>query len=79
MLQPLSPGRDAAAPDSTRRGSGVPPGARTVLVVEDEPALRHFVRRALEGAGYAVVEAADGGPRSTSSPRRPRRSCSPTC
>ncbi|GMV22771.1 MAG: DNA-binding response regulator [Acidimicrobiia bacterium] len=32
-----------------------------VLVVEDEPAIARQLRHALEGAGYAVDEAADGG------------------
>jgi CheY-like chemotaxis protein len=34
--------------------------ARPVLVVEDDPDIRAVVRDALEGAGYAVLEAADG-------------------
>jgi two-component system cell cycle sensor histidine kinase/response regulator CckA len=39
----------------------VPGGAgRTVLLVEDEDSLRRAVRRMLEGAGFAVVEASDG-------------------
>lgn len=32
----------------------------TVLVVDDEKGLRAVIRRALEGRGYRVVEAADG-------------------
>ncbi len=32
----------------------------TVLVVEDEPALRHLVRRIIQGYGYAVIEAKSG-------------------
>jgi signal transduction histidine kinase len=36
------------------------PGVETVLVVEDEEALRHFVRAGLEHHGYAVLEAANG-------------------
>jgi two-component system alkaline phosphatase synthesis response regulator PhoP len=33
----------------------------TILIVDDEPAIRAFVRTALEQAGYRVLEAADGG------------------
>ena len=32
---------------------------KTVLLVEDEPAVRAFVRRCLEGFGYAVLDAGD--------------------
>ena len=32
----------------------------TILVVDDEPSIRRFLRAALERAGYAVLEAADG-------------------
>jgi CheY-like chemotaxis protein len=32
----------------------------TILVAEDEPALRELVRQTLEQSGYAVVEATDG-------------------
>lgn len=38
----------------------VGPVSETILLVEDEPALRTVARRMLEGAGYTVVEAADG-------------------
>ena len=34
--------------------------ARTVLLVEDEPAVRDVTRRLLETAGYRVIEAPDG-------------------
>ena len=36
-------------------------GSETILLVEDEPAVRTVVRRMLEGLGYAVIDAA--GPR----------------
>ncbi len=35
-------------------------GVETILLAEDEPSLRGFVRRALEAAGYRVLEAHDG-------------------
>ena len=41
-------------------GCALRPGAPTVLVVDDEPAVRRVVRRVLEESGYAVVEAVDG-------------------
>lgn len=37
-----------------------PSGAETILLVEDEDAVRSVVRRVLCKAGYAVIEAADG-------------------
>jgi PAS domain S-box-containing protein len=48
----------AAAPDAAPRGA--PPEARTVLVAEDDPAVRRVARRALVADGFEVLEAADG-------------------
>ncbi len=37
------------------------PGAGTILLVEDERSVRTLARRVLEGRGYTVLEAEDGG------------------
>ena len=46
------------------RSQALPPGppdaAGSVLVVDDEPAVRRLACRVLQEAGYAVLEAADG-------------------
>jgi two-component system cell cycle sensor histidine kinase/response regulator CckA len=44
----------APLPDTPARATG------TILVVEDEPALRTLVRNCLESHGYTVLEAGDG-------------------
>ena len=41
-------------------GTALPRGTETVLVVEDEEAVRLIVRRVLENQGYAIIEARDG-------------------
>lgn len=40
--------------------SAQPTPARTILVADDEPALRHLLVRQLQQRGYRVVPAADG-------------------
>jgi two-component system cell cycle sensor histidine kinase/response regulator CckA len=52
-------------PAPRRRGSGaslhaLPRGTETVLVVEDEDAVRRIVKIALESTGYRVIEARSG-------------------
>src|SRR5688572_8060174 len=51
------PAEPLERPSGPARGPG---GEETILLVEDEPALRAVARRVLEGAGYRVVEASDG-------------------
>jgi signal transduction histidine kinase len=48
-----------AEPAATR-GHGVPPPAGTILVVEDDRALRDLLRLTLESRDYRVLAAADG-------------------
>jgi two-component system, cell cycle sensor histidine kinase and response regulator CckA len=42
-------------------GGEVPPGTETILVAEDEAAVRSLVREALTAYGYRVITAPDGG------------------
>ncbi|MFN8631730.1 MAG: ATP-binding protein [Chloroflexota bacterium] len=49
----------AATPRPTRDSLSVEGGSETILVVEDEPAIRGLMSRVLERAGYRVITAAD--------------------
>ena len=54
----------AEGPPAPRSVAGLRPperGSETVLLVEDEDAVRRLAREVLEGNGYAVIEASHGG------------------
>ena len=50
----------AVAPSVHRDGDDVPRGAETILVAEDEPALRAMVVQTLRAQGYDILESSDG-------------------
>ena len=52
---------ETAGADRPAGAVAAPRGTETVLVVEDENALRHVAKRILESAGYTVLVAANGG------------------
>jgi two-component system cell cycle sensor histidine kinase/response regulator CckA len=52
--------RAEAQPTPLATLNAIPPGAETVLVVEDDEAVRLLTSQILQGCGYQVLEAKDG-------------------
>jgi signal transduction histidine kinase/HAMP domain-containing protein len=60
VFLPARAGAVAPAADPFRPAPAAGAGHETIMVIEDEPALRDMVRRALLASGYSVVDAGDG-------------------
>ena len=58
-LPVTTPGTEVAGAGGTEAVS-VPTGSETILIVEDEAAVRSFARAVLESSGYTVLVAPDG-------------------
>src|SRR5438477_11363237 len=59
LYLPLAASETPAAQPATAKIK-LPTGSETILVVEDEPALRNLVTRMLGGMGYRILEAVNG-------------------
>jgi signal transduction histidine kinase/CheY-like chemotaxis protein len=57
LPKPFSP---EALATKVRGVLGAPRSAGTILVVDDEPGIRHLLRKLLTGVGYRVLEAGNG-------------------
>ncbi len=60
ILLPGAGGTSAPGLDESREPAGSPSGNETLLLVEDEEAVRSLLRRSLESHGYRVLAADDG-------------------
>jgi two-component system, cell cycle sensor histidine kinase and response regulator CckA len=56
----LPKARETIAPETSPNGGGRPPGTETILVAEDEEALREAICDYLRGLGYTVFAASSG-------------------
>jgi len=56
---PVAADQQISLKAETREAVAVRGGGETILLVEDEPAVRRFTRRVLSSAGYRVLEARD--------------------
>jgi len=54
------PAAARTAPSAVQAPLAAASGSETVLLAEDEPAVRAIARKALESAGFVVIEATDG-------------------
>ena len=59
-MKPPSPGNKNNRVTDFPTRSRLPQGSETILVVDDEPAVKAFVAEILRNCGYTVLEAADG-------------------
>ena len=72
MLFPCVDASRAAAPARPREAAPLATGTETILLVEDEPAVRGLLAEILQEAGYRVREAGTARAAERSAPRTGR-------